>query len=140
MNVKINDLMVGKVIQAEPHHSVDHVRKLMERNRIGAVPVVDTEGRPVGIVSSTDLVAELKPGTPIRKVMTERVYAVPRYDDVHVAARIMRRHKIHHVVVTHEKQVMGILSAFDLLKLVEGKRFVAKSAPTPASRKGGKRG
>lgn len=140
MNVKIGDLMVGEVIHAQPHHTVEHVRKLMERNRIGAIPVVDTEGRPVGIVSSTDLVRDLKAGTPVGKVMTERVYTVPQYDDVHVAARIMRKHRIHHVVVTHEKQVKGILSAFDLLKLVEDKRFVAKSGPTPSTRKGSRRG
>ena len=52
---------------------------------------------------------------------------------------MMRNHKIHRVVVTHEKQVVGILSAFDLLKLVEGHRFVAKTAPTSSKRKGSKR-
>ena len=51
----------------------------------------------------------------------------------------MRNHKIHRVVVTHEQKVVGILSAFDLLKLVENHRFTAKGAPTKSSRKGSKR-
>ena len=41
----------------------------------------------------------------------------------------------YHLVVTHEKEVVGIISSFDLLKLVEDKRFVAKAGPTPSKRK-----
>jgi len=137
MNVKIKDLMVEQVITAQPHHSVEHVRGLMERNHISAVPVVGPEGEAVGIVSATDLIADPKAGTPVSQIMTERVYTVPAYNDAHVAARVMRNHKIHHVVVTHEKEVVGIISSFDLLQLVEDHRFVMKAA---GSAKGGKAG
>ena len=112
---------------------------MLERNSISSVPVVDSDGHPIGVVSSTDLVQELKPAAPISQIMTEKVYTVPQYDDTSIAARVMRNHKIHHVVVTHEQKVVGILSAFDLLKLVESHRYVAKNAPTPSKRKGGKR-
>ncbi len=139
MNVKVDELMSHSVVTAEPHHSVEHVRQLLETNGISAVPVVDSGGQPVGIVSRTDLGADLKPGAPINKVMTEKVYVVPKYENVSIAARVMRNHNIHRVVVTHEKQVVGMLSAFDLLKLVEEHRFVAKNAPTPSKRKGAKR-
>jgi len=139
MNVKVHELMAESVVTTEPHVSVEHVRGILERNKIGAIPVVDTDGQPVGIVSATDLAADLKPASPIKAIMTEKVYSVPKYDDVSTAARVMRNHKIHRVVVTHEKQVVGILSAFDLLKLVEGHRFVAKNAPTSSARKGSKR-
>ena len=138
MNVKVIELMTESVIAAEPHHSIEHVRKMLAKNKISALPVVDGEKHPVGIVSSTDLAQDLKPGAPISSIMTEKVYTVPQYDDVSIAARIMRNHKIHRVVVTHEKRVVGMLSAFDLLKLVEDHRFVAKSAPTKSKRKGSK--
>ncbi len=139
MNVKVNELMAESVVTTQPHATVEHVRGMLERNKIGAIPVVDTDGEPVGIVSATDLAAELKPGSPIKTIMTEKVYSVPQYDDVSIAARVMRNHKIHRVVVTHEQKVVGMLSAFDLLKLVEGHRFVAKNAPTASTRKGSKR-
>ena len=71
--------------------------------------------------------------------MTRKVYTVPAYEDVHVAARIMRNHRIHHLVVTHEGGVVGMLSAYDLLSLVEEHRYVAKNAPTPSSRKRARR-
>ncbi len=139
MSVKVEELMTKSVITAQPHQSVEHVRNMLDKNSISSVPVVDSDGHPIGIVSSTDLVQELKPAAPISQIMTEKVYTVPQYDDTSIAARVMRNHKIHHVVVTHEQKVVGILSAFDLLKLVESHRYVAKNAPTPSKRKGGKR-
>ena len=139
MNVKVADLMTESVVTAEPHQSIEHVRSMLERNSISAVPVVNTDRQPVGIVSLTDLAHELKAGAPISSIMTEKVYVVPKYEDVSIAARVMRNHGIHRVVVTHEKQVVGMLSAFDLLKLVEGHRFVMKNAPTRSKRKGAKR-
>ena len=139
MNVKIRDLMRARVVTAQPHHTVEHVRGLLARNRIHAVPVVDGEGGLVGIVSSSDLVAGVKDGTPVSRIMTEKVYTVPAYDDVSVAARVMRNHGIHRVVVTDEQKVVGVLSAFDLLRLVEERRFVIKNPPTNSERKGSKR-
>jgi len=139
MNVKIHDLMSKRVITAQPHHTVDHLRGLMQRNRINAVPVVGPDEEPVGIVSSVDLLPDLKGATPVRSLMTGRVYTVPAYNDAHVAARIMRKHKIHHVVVTHEKQIVGMISSFDLLKLVEEHRFEMKAGARAPSRTARKR-
>jgi len=112
----------------------------MERNKIGAIPVVGSDGQPVGIVSASDLVGDVKDGAPVSTMMTEKVYTVPKYEDVSTAARVMRNRGIHRVVVTHEQKVVGVLSSFDLLKLVEGRRFVAKNPPTESKRKGSKRG
>ncbi len=134
MNVKIADVMAKRVVSAQPHHTVEHVRELLRRNRIHAVPVVGPNDEPVGIVTSADLANELKNGTPVSQFMTRDVRRVPAYNDVSAAARAMRRHKIHHIVVTHEKRVVGMISSFDLLKLVEGHRFVAKGAPSASKR------
>jgi CBS domain-containing protein len=139
MNVKVHDLMTEAVVTTEPHSSIERVRRLLQRNKVSAIPVVDSEGQPVGIVSATDLVASLKPESPVSAIMTEKVYTVPQYDDVSIAARIMRNHKIHRVVVTHEQKVVGVISAFDLLELVESHRWVAKNPPSESQRKGSKR-
>jgi len=136
MNVKINDLMAKRVITAQPHHTVQHVRNLMRRNRILAVPIVGPDEEPVGIVTSSDLVDDLKPGTPISNLMTADVYKVPAYNDVRVAARVMRKHRIHHVLVTHEQKLVGIISSFDLLKLIQDSSFKPAAAPPRKSRAG----
>lgn len=130
MNAKVADLMSKRVIHAQPHHTVSHVQALMTRNQLHAVPIVNTAEEPVGIVSSADLVGK-KGESPVSKVMTEGVYTIPQYNDIHQAARAMRNHRIHHLVVTHERAIVGMLSSFDLLRLVEDHRFVMKPGPTP---------
>lgn len=139
MNVKVEELMTASVVTTQPHASVAHVRNMMEKNKVSAIPVVDKEDKPVGIVSRTDILPTLKDGTPVSKIMTDKVYTISKYDDVSIAARVMRNHTIHRVVVTHEQRVIGVLSAFDLLKLVEDHRYVAKNAPTQSKRKGSKK-
>jgi len=126
--------MARRVITAQPHHSVEHVRRIMERNRIHAVPVVGPDNQALGIVTTADLTRRVKDTSPVSRIMTDGVIVVPAYNDAEVAARIMRKHRTHHVVVTHEKEVVGIISSFDLLKLVEGHAFVAKNAAPPKNR------
>ncbi len=135
MNAKIDDVMIANAIVATPDVTVGEIRRRMLGEEIHALPVVSPEGEPIGIVTSTDLVAEPPADTPVAHIMSTGVFTVPRYADVHIAARIMRNHGLHHVVVTHEKQVVGIVSSFDLIKLVEDHRFVMKNGPTEPRRR-----
>ncbi len=139
MNTKIADLMNPRVMTVHPHQTFGHVKKLMQEHNISCLPVAGAEGQPAGIVTATDLLDGHEDGTPISRFMTSKVFTVPAYGDVSLAARIMRKHKIHHVVVTHEQEIVGILSSFDLLQLVEDHRFVMKNAPSTPGKKRGKR-
>lgn len=135
MNIKIKDLMVQSVITTFPHKSVGHAQSIMVRNKIKSIPIVDSEKQVKGIITSSDILKDHSDNTPISRVMTTKVHTVPLYSDVHIAARIMRKHKIHHLVVTDEHKIVGVLSAYDLLKLVEDHRFVLKNPPTPSKKK-----
>ena len=105
-----------------------HLHHFQEK-KLHAVPVIADDGVLAGILSTQDLVTDARDDQSVHELMTEHVYTIPQYNDVHHAARLMRNHKVHHVIVTHEKQVVGILSSFDLLKLVEEHRFVMKQSP-----------
>jgi CBS domain-containing protein len=131
MNTKIRDVMSTHAISVQPHHTLGHARSLLQKHRIGTLPVIGTEQSAVGIISASDLLGDVSDNAKVSEYMTKRVYCIPEYNDVSAAARVMRKHHIHHVVVTNDKQVCGIISAFDLLALIEDKRFTAKNAPTP---------
>ena len=136
MNAKIEDLMNSRVMTVQPHQTFGHVKTLMHEHSISCLPVVGPDNEPVGIVTASDLLDDHADGTHISQFMSSNVYTVPVYGDPSLAARIMRNHHIHHVVVTHEQEIVGILSSFDLLQLVEDHRFVMKGAPSKSKQKG----
>ena len=139
MTVKVQDLMTSNVITAQAHQTVGQIKGKMTNRSLSNIPVVSVDDTPIGVVSTSDLLAAEKEGTTISNIMTEKVYTIPEYEDVSVAARMMHNHKIHHLIVTQEQKVVGVISSFDLLKLIEGHRFVMKNAPTPKSKGLGKR-
>lgn len=131
MNVEIDQIMQSSVMTGTPHQTKGHVRQVMAEHRISAFPIVDPEDVPVGMVTAADLLLDQPDGTPVSNFMSSPVLTVPRYEKPHIAARIMRNHRIHHLVVTEDRKAVGIVSAFDLMYLIEDHRFVAKPGPTP---------
>ena len=65
MNVKVHELVTASVVTTKPDESLDEVRRLLEEYEIGAIPVVDQSGQPVGIVSATDLVRDVDSSSPV---------------------------------------------------------------------------
>jgi CBS domain-containing protein len=104
MNVKIADLMIDHVVTTTPHSSLGHVREMMNKNGISAIPVVNTNNEPLGIVTSNDFRKDIEDASPVSTVLSGNTFQVPAYNDISVAAKVMLKHKIHHVLVTHEKQ------------------------------------
>ena len=66
MSVRIADLMAKRVISAQSHHSVDHVRGIFERNRVHALPILGPAGEARGIVTTADAARKLKGETKRR--------------------------------------------------------------------------
>ena len=54
--MKARDVMVSPVVTVKPSASMKEVAKLLLERRISAVPVVDDQGKVVGIVSEGDLI------------------------------------------------------------------------------------
>lgn len=139
MNAKIDDLMTAQVMTTTPHQTFAHVKKILRDHHASCIPVVDSDHKPIGMVTASDLLTDRADSVPVSDFMSKNVLTVPKYGDVSLAARVMRNHKIHHVVVTEENKVVGLVSSFDLLRLVEDHRFVMKNPPTESKKKGGKR-
>ncbi len=148
MNTTISDVMRSPVMTLTPHQSVGHARGLMKEHKVSAFPVVTPDGELVGVVTASDLIDDHADQTPVGDFAKKSVFTVHPEDGPHVAARIMRNHGLHHVVVVESGEgsggsaggsaVTGMVSSFDLLRLVEDHRFTMKNAPTP-SKKGNSR-
>jgi CBS domain-containing protein len=122
--MKVRDLMSEHVVTVRPHDQVGHARHLLDYYRVSALPVLDAEGHPAGIITTTDLAGDVSDEALVNQVMAGRVYTVPHMAGAHVAARMMRKHHVHHLVVTQAREIVGVISSFDLLRLTEERRFV----------------
>jgi CBS domain-containing protein len=65
--MKARDVMVSPVITVMPSCSVKEVAQTLLKNHISGVPVVDDQGRVVGIVSEGDLLRRAEAGTEQRR-------------------------------------------------------------------------
>ncbi len=55
--MKVRDIMTKDVLSVKPDASVNEVAKLLGARDISGVPVVDDDGRVVGIITELDLIA-----------------------------------------------------------------------------------
>lgn len=55
MRMPVVEIMTGAPLSVEPDDDVDDVIDLMVENKVGAVPVVDPDGKVVGIISTIDV-------------------------------------------------------------------------------------
>ena len=118
MTVLVAHVMSSKVVFAALDHTVDHVRELMASKRIHALPVADMNSNVLGIVTSADVARRIDGGREVRDVMSDILQVVHATDTVSKAAKLMRQHRIHHLVVIDGAKVVGIVSSFDLLEIV----------------------
>lgn len=57
-DIPVSAMMTADVLAVRPDVSLDALTEILLARGIGGVPVVDEEGRPVGVVSKTDLVEQ----------------------------------------------------------------------------------
>jgi CBS domain-containing protein len=86
--------------------------QLIEENKISAVPIVDEQGVPVGIVSESDLLT--KEGALADAIMTRPPITVRADASIAQAARVMRERNVRRLVVVDERgKIVGIVSRSD---------------------------
>lgn len=144
---RVGELMIPHVVCLGPDATVREARETLAKRRVSGAPVVDENGRPVGVISQTDLVrASLTAITaaqagrfytdvedyrdiaddhvdrsemPIASLMTREVWTVSKDTGVAVAASIMRERRVHRLLVTERGVLVGIVTALDLMRIVE---------------------
>jgi len=92
----------------------------MRTERVGSVVVVDASARPVGIVTSHDMVrvtAEDARHKRVAEIMTHDPVSLPSHALAYEAAILMTSRAIRHILVMDEGRLAGIVSERDLFAL-----------------------
>ena len=120
--MKVADSMTRDVRACSVHDSLNAAARVMWENDCGCVPIVDSQGRLVGIVTDRDIcMAAYTQGVPLEaipleRVMAARVISCARTDELDTAHRLMRKHEIHRLpVVDSRGRLTGILSLSDIV-------------------------
>jgi IMP dehydrogenase len=93
--------------------------KLMAEHRIGGIPVVNDDGKLIGIVTNRDLRFEKEMAKPIADVMTKSgLITTDKPNDLQAAEAILQQSKIEKLpVVDAAGKLIGLITYKDILKL-----------------------
>ncbi|MDE6330581.1 MAG: IMP dehydrogenase [Muribaculaceae bacterium] len=98
--------------------TVGDALRLMHENHIGGIPVVDAEGRLVGIVTNRDLRFQEDMSILIADVMTRENLVTTTKPDLSEASQILLRHKIEKLPVVDENyRLVGLITYRDITKI-----------------------
>ncbi len=115
--------MILDPVVLAPEHTVGDARERMARYSIGGIPVVDGDGRLVGIVTNRDLRFQPSNATPLGDVMTaggpdgSGLVTAPVGTTLDGAEDILQLHKIEKLPVVDEAGVLrGLITFKDIQK------------------------
>lgn len=136
----VADMMTTRVHIAGPQTEFKLLVRLIEENRVSAIPVVDQMGVPIGIVSESDLLLKERrsefasrdlvhvrrrraqrakaDGRVASELMTSPAITVPPGATLAEAGRIMQESNVRRLVVVDDRgRIAGIVSRSDLLRV-----------------------
>jgi CBS domain-containing protein len=147
--MKARDVMVSPVVTVKPSSSVKELAKILLERRISAVPVVDDQGKLVGIVSEGDLLHRSEIGTEKRRswwlesftgddtlaaeyarsharkvgdIMTRHVITAAPETPLYAIAALLEKHSIKRIPIVKNDQLVGVISRANLVQAMASLR------------------
>jgi len=123
-------LMKTAVQVASPETTIAEAARLLACSDITALPVIDADGKVVGIVTESDLLVVLLRfstiGSPIETIMHSPVYTVDEFTPTDTVIRLLQEKGVHHLPVTRQGAVVGLITPQEVIRY-----FVDHQLPPP---------
>ncbi len=143
------DIMTTDVISVTPDTSLKEVARIFIQTRYSNIPVLDDDGRLVGIISETDLIEQQKPlhiptvmtlfdwvftfgsekrfqeevdrvtATSVGELCQREIVTCPSTATVRDMAALMSRHKIHLLPIVDSGTLVGVVARLDLIRAMD---------------------
>jgi CBS domain-containing protein len=131
-SVPLHRIMTRQLICARPDLELRVVIRLMLRNHIGCIPVIDERQHPIGMITKLDLLEQINAtiesageGSPLPEdlqarcadeVMMPLAFRLSEYATVAHAASMMIAEDTHHVIVVGpDERIVGVVSSRDIV-------------------------
>ncbi|MFZ5642158.1 MAG: DUF294 nucleotidyltransferase-like domain-containing protein [Bacillota bacterium] len=120
---RISDIMSSPVITCTTDDTIVDVAQIMEQKNISAVMVIDSESRPIGVISNSDLVKKIIArsvvdfkGLTAGEIMNKDVVAIRAEAFYAEAILAISKYQTKQLAVTRRGKLAGILTVADLVK------------------------
>ncbi|MCW2274358.1 CBS domain-containing protein [Rhodoblastus acidophilus] len=154
--MRASDIMTRDVKTVAPEATIDEAVNVLLSIRASGLPVLDSAGRLVGIVSESDFLHRVEIGTAKRRprwiefllgpgevaeayvmshsrrvgdVMTRDVVTVPANASLSEIVAVMDKRKVKRVPVVTGDELVGIVTRSDLLRALTASRQASPAAP-----------
>jgi CBS domain-containing protein len=123
---KAKDLMTTHVVTVDVDDTIDQAITLMVKHRISGLPVLDREGRPIGIVSEFDLLELICEGQTeqdkVSHYMSPELFGVVEEDSWVAVADMFREKHVRRLPVLRDGKLVGIVTRHDLMHAIRDVR------------------
>ncbi len=122
MNQEVRQIMTKDPVVAHPNQNIRDVSDMMIENRLQQLPVIDSENKLLGMITSYDLwrgyrsSEEVEDGT-VKDYMTTTVIKITPLDKVGTAAELFMDRRFKTLpVVNLRNELKGVVTVFDVIK------------------------
>src|SRR6266852_5896028 len=113
------DIMTRNVYTTSAEASVQEVAQLLSRKNISGVPVIDKDGKMIGIVTEADIIGKVdREGLRAADIMSPEIIAVDEETRVGEIAMLLTEHRIKRVPVVQHGKLVGIVCRADIVHAV----------------------
>lgn len=137
----VKEIMSKRVITVSPESSLKEVGEILKEKRISGLPVVDSGGSIVGIITLTDMLNILnrlykwkeldkaesglklsnlfekeKRGAKVRDFMTKNVFVLSENDTIEEVMELMFNKSVHTLPVADKGKIVGVVGRRDLIR------------------------
>ena len=114
-----SDIMTRKVCTIHPEASAQEIAQLLYENRISGAPVVDADGKIIGVITEADIISKVnRDGLRVADIMSHEIIAVNEETPVGEIAQLLTERKIKRVPVVRDGKLVGIVSRADIVHAV----------------------
>jgi len=132
MELSAKDIMTADPVTIGTGDFLKDALKLMKNNRLSHLIVRNEEGLPAGIVAKSDILKHLLEvlgrttgrtytylelnNIPVSSIMSSEPIHVSPDEKLNTIAALLVKNKINALPVVDKKQIIGIITAYDILK------------------------
>ena len=136
--MKVRDIMQTKLQSVAPDVPVLEAVTTMAEQHVSALPVLDTRGVIVGVISTTDVLqaeaeaddaearAALFESSNVSDLMTARVRTIEASAPIADAAQQMLYLEVHRLFVVEDDKLVGVVSQTDIVRSVAAQLRLAE--------------